>query len=459
MKEQIQFLYSKEAEDAVIGCMLSQPAETIAEVRNYPLEERDFFVPANKDLYRVLMEMDDENQSIDVMTVRQWLSDRKMAERVGSPGCLADYLTSFATHLNIMSYVKIVRDKRILRDTMELSKEMAKWGSERPDDVQSILAAAQAELNNISDGMVINQESDFGLEIEEAGLAIIEHAASGGGLKGLSTGFDSMDQTTLGWGAGQVTIIAARPGIGKTSFAQKLIMNLVQNRYNETSRYWDIPGYAVQFFSMEMTREELFVRWYAMQTYVGLTKIIKGELDPNDRDQIAKAQAWMRNWKLFIDDTPRMDADLIRSRAKRAARKHNIDLFVVDYLQLATSRKYPKDRQNEVAYISATMKQIAKETGKPVVVLAQLNRQTAENKDEKPALHHIKDSGAVEADADKVILLHRDNNADRIVGKAPLQTPGSFAYTADVAKHRNGPTGPVLLSFEAWRVNFLEYLR
>jgi replicative DNA helicase len=454
----VKALYSAEAEKAVLGCMLAQPGEVIEEAINVPIEEGDFFVPAHQIIFRCLVEMYEEGESIDVMTLNQWLTDRleggrTLAERAGAPGILAEILVGFATHLNVASYFRIVKEKAILRALERVARELKADVIGMPDSVGEVLGRAESALTGVIDSVRYHSDADFGMEIEEAALSILEHADSGGGLRGLPTGFKKMDELTMGWIAGELIVVAARPGKGKTGLMLAFIKTLVENQFNVETASYDIPGRPVQMFSMEMRRTELYMRLYAMKAGVGLTNILTGSIGESERGRIKSAQSAMSRWPIFIDDTPRMDIALLRARARRAVRKNKVTAIFVDYLQLMKSRKYPRDPQNELADISGQLKAIAMENEVPVIALAQLSRKADEgDKEDEPQMSHIKGSGAIEQDADKIILLHQDTNADR----RSKQSDNVKHYKAILAKHRNGKQGSVEMDFQAWKVYFTE---
>lgn len=454
-QKEVRMLYSEDAEKAVLGCMMANHDEVIEEVIEMPLREEDFFVPAHKIVFSALIEMHTEGEAIDVMTLHQKLTDTHVAERAGSPGILADLMTGYASHLNVQTYMMIVKKKSLLRSLERAATSLKKDIQENADTPIEVLFRAENSITEIIDTAEIHHEANFGMEIEEVALSIFEHAEAGGGLRGLRTGFKKMDELTMGWIAGDLIIVAARPGKGKTGLALAFIKTLVEDQFNIESGHYDIPGVPIQIFSAEMRRYELYMRLYSMKAGVGLTDILTGDLSEGAKGKIVTAQNEMTRWPIFIDDTSNMDVDLLRARSKRAVRKHKVRAIFVDYLQLLKSRKYPKDRQNEVAYVSRTLKQIAMENDVPMIALAQLNRKDADDEDKEPHIANIRDSGAIEQDADKIILLHEDKNADRLI-KA---SDNLKHYRAILAKHRNGKQGRVELDFEAWKVLFTEYIK
>lgn len=448
----VKVLYSEDAEASVLGCMIMYPDEVIEEVINLDITRRDFFIPANQIVFGVIIDLYEEGMKIDSTTLHQRLEDRGNAKEIGSPGCLATYLVSYSSPLAIGSYFAILKKKTMLRMLEGATSFIRNDIIQNPERALDVLDRAEAKITEVCDSVNVHAEVNFGMEIEEAALSIFEHADTGGGLRGLPTGFKNLDALTNGWIDGDLIIIAARPGKGKTGLMMSHIRTLVEDQFNVETGSHDLPGFPIQMFSLEMRRKELYQRMYAAKARVGLDHIIDGNLQEDDRKRIAWAQQEMCKWPIYIDDTPGMDIALVRSRTRRAKRKYGIRAMFIDYLQLCKSRRYPGNRQNEVADISGQLKQIARENEIPVICLAQLNRKDTEDEDAKPRMVNIRDSGAIEQDADKVILLHAYAPG---ATKRPTN-PGVVHYDAILDKHRNGKRGTVEMDFLSYRVEFTE---
>lgn len=445
-------LYSAEAEKAVLGSMLAQPDEVIEEIIAAEAEKDFFFVPSHQIVFRAIMSTYESGEPIEVMIIHQWLADKDYADDVGSPGILAELLTGFANHLSVGSYIRILREKKTLRDLAEEAKARIKDILEMPDSVASVLDRAEKGLGDILERSVIRVESDFGMEIQESSLAIFDHADRGGGMQGLPTGFKKMDELTQGWKPGELIVIGARPGKGKSALMLKNVMAIV-GQFNEQTGSYDLPGQPVDVTTLEMTREEMYERMFSIMSGVSLNDIMLGNLGDAARAKISAARDIMSNWPLHLSDEPHMDVDLLRSRAKRMKRTKGVVALFVDYLQLLQSRKFSRDRVNEVAYVARRLKHIAMENGIPVIALAQLNRKDADKEDVEPHISHLKESGEIEQSANKVILLHQHAATSEAHRKRAPKS-GVVCCTAIAAKQRNGKMGRVDLDFHAYRVTF-----
>ena len=447
-------LYSVQAEQAVLGSMLSQPDEVIEEIIEGEIEKDFFFVPSNQIVFGAVMATYAAGKPVEAMIIHQWLADKGYAEEVGSPGILAELLTGFGSHHNVGSYIRILREKKTLRDLAEEAKARIKDILEMPDSVASVLDRAEKGLGDILERATIREESDFGMEIQESSLAIFDHADQGGGMQGLPTGFKKLDELTLGWRPGELIVIGARPGKGKSALMLSHVMAIV-GRFNDQTGNHDLPGQPVDVITLEMTRGEMYERLYSIMSGVSLNDIMLGNLGEASRAKIAAARDIMSNWPLHLQDEPNLDVDLLRSRTKRMKRTKGIVALFVDYLQLLQSRKYSRDRVNEVAYVTRTLKKIAMENEIPVIALAQLNRKDADKEEVEPHISHLKESGEIEQSANKVILLHQHSvNSEAHRKRAPKS--GVVCCTAIAAKQRNGKMGRVDLDFHAYRVTFSE---
>jgi replicative DNA helicase len=393
------------------------------------------------------------------MTINQWLVDRKLADQVGSPGILAELLVGFATHLNIGAYIRIVKDKSLLRRLQGACSEIVQDIADMPDSVPSVLDRAESTIFAItsadaSKGIVTGRD-----EIDKA-LALIE-AFQGrkGQLLGMPTGFHKLDELTAGWKPGEMIVLAARPGMGKTALALTFARHALDQRYDEAADRWVKPGHAVGMFSLEMTNEQLMLRLLASYASESLQRIRQGTLDEHSMQKLRMVAADMKEWPLYLDDSSFLTINQLRAKARRMKDRYKIELLIIDYLQLlrSESSQAKDNRQNEVAEISRGIKGLAKELSIPIIILAQLNRRSEEQKAE-PALHNLRESGAIEQDADVVLLLHRpdtekdDNGVDRPAGPV-------VPYCLNIAKQRNGPTDRLNLLFHAPYTRFDDPVR
>ncbi len=360
-------LYSAEAEKAVLGCMMAQPAEVINDATVALLKE-DFFVPAHQEIFGALREMYNSSQAIDVMTIHQWLTDRKLAEAVGSPGILAELLVGFATHLNVGSYIKIVKEKSLLRclqigllDHRAGHRRHARLGR-RPCSTARRSAIFHVTNLGLTQSTVPARE-----EIDKAIKLIENFQNRKGHLQGLPTGFHKLDELTAGWKAGEMIVLAARPGQGKTALALTFARHALDQRYDEATDAWKKPGHAVGMFSLEMTNEQLMLRLLASYGSESLQRIRSGELDEHAMQKLRMVAGDMREWPLYLDDSSFLTINQLRGKARRMKDRYGIEMLVIDYLQLlrSESAQAKDNRQNEVAEISRGIKALAKELEHP----------------------------------------------------------------------------------------------
>jgi replicative DNA helicase len=454
-------LYSAEAEKAVLGCMVAQPGEVIDEATN-TLGKEDFFVPAHQEIFAALREMRNSAQAVDVMTIHQWLTDRKLAEAVGSPGILADLLVGFATHLNVGSYIRIVKEKSLLRCLQAACSTIVQDITEMPDTVAAVLDRAETAIFKVTDSGLTQSTVPARDEIDKAIKLIENFQKRKGHLQGISTGFHKLDELTAGWKAGEMIVLAARPGQGKTALALTFARRALEQRYDEASDGWKKPGHAVGMFSLEMTNEQLMLRLLASYGSESLSRIRSGELDEHAMQKLRMIAADMREWPLYLDDSSFLTINQLRGKARRMKDRSGIEMLVVDYLQLlrSESAQAKDNRQNEVAEISRGIKALAKELEIPIIILAQLNRRSEEagkGKNE-PALHNLRESGAIEQDADVVLLLHRPDPEKDEEGNERQVGP-IIPYSLNIAKQRNGPTDRLELLFHSSYTRFDDPVR
>ncbi len=452
-------LYSAEAEKAVLGCMMSQPEEVIDEAV-FTLSREDFFVPAHQEIFAALREMHNMQQAIDVTTLHQFLTDRKVAEAVGSPGILGELLVGFATHLNVGTYLKIVKDKGLLRSLQHACSTIVQDIADAPDSVSEVLDRAETAIFKVTNMGITQSTVEASVEIDKAIQLIETFQSRKGRLPGLPTGFQKLNDYTGGWKGGEMIVLAARPGQGKTALALTFAKHALKERYDEASDAWRKPGYAVGVFSLEMTNEQLMLRMLASHAGERLQNIRQGQLDDHSLQKLRMVAGDMKEWPLFLDDSSFLTINQLRAKARRMKERNKIDLLVIDYLQLlrSESNQAKDNRQNEVAEISRGIKALAKELNIPIIILAQLNRKSEEAKAE-PALHNLRESGAIEQDADVVLLLHRESEKDEEGGDAGPTYRDVIPYKLIIAKQRNGPTDKLDIIFHAPYTRFDDPVR
>ena len=446
-------LYSAEAEKAVLGAMLAHPDTVIYQVLE-KLITFDFFVPAHQEIFEAMKEMMSRQHNIDMTTVHQYLVDRKLDEVVGSPGILAEMVTSFVSHLNVGTYIQTVKDKSLLRHLQQACITIVQDIADQPHEVNGILDRAETEVFKVTDLGLTQSTVPARDELIKALEMIERFRARQGKLNGIPTGFSQLNQMTTGWQPGDMVVLAARPGVGKTALALTFAKHAMNERYDEQRDAWVKPGYGVGFFSLEMTNAQLMLRLLASAAGEDLKRIRTGELDDFSMEKLRHISEDMKQWPLYLDDSSHLTINQLRGKARRMKQRYDIDLLIIDYLQLlhSESAQAKDNRQNEVAEISRGIKALAKDLAIPIIVLAQLNRKAEEGKTE-PALHNLRESGAIEQDADMVLMLHKKEQDEDAPPSATRD------YSLIIAKQRSGPTGKLDMRFNPGFTRFEDPVR
>ncbi len=453
-------MYSAEAEKAVLGSMLARPDVVIDEVTD-ALKKDDFFVPAHQEVFTAIDALHNSGQAIDITTLHQYLVDRKLAEVVGSPGFIAELAAGLATHLNVGSYIAIVKDKSFLRHLQHACANISQSVIDNQDSVSTVLDSAEREIFQVTQRGLTNSTVSGASEITKAIELIENYQKHKGHLFGIPTGFHRLNELTTGWHGGEMVVLGARPGIGKTALALTFARHAMTERYDESTDSWVKPGHPVGIFSLEMTNQQLMLRMLASYASESLQKIRQGDLTDQEVQKLAMMGEDMKAFPLVLDDSSFLTINQLRGKARRMKQQDKIELLIVDYLQLlhSESEQAADNRQNEVAEISRGIKALAKELDIPIIVLAQLNRKASETNSE-PALHNLRESGAIEQDADMVLLLHReDEPAEGEETTGETLPNGLLKYKLIIAKQRNGPTDDIEIHFNSSYTRFDDPVR
>ncbi|MDR1304972.1 MAG: replicative DNA helicase [Verrucomicrobiales bacterium] len=439
--ESLPAIHSPEAERAVLGAMLSEP-EQVIDMAEETLVAEDFFQPAHQALFRALIDMRSRGAAIDPATLLLYLEDRKLSDAVGGAQLLGELAAAVVNVLTASSHIQAVRQKSILRHLQQACAKIMYDSQERQHELEQVLDEAEKLVFEITDRGVTN--STVGAkEVVYRAIEIIERTIKmKGRYDGLATGFNELDKLTTGFKPGEMIVIAARPGVGKTALALSMAKNFIKERYDVKQERFVKPGYPVAFFSLEMTAEQLMLRLLASLADVRLQSIRDGRLSPYDQDKLTMIAEDLAEMPLYIDESSLLSINQLRAKARRMKKMHDIQVVIIDYLQLLTSssEKARDSRQVEVAEISRGIKALAKELKVPIIVLAQLNRKPEEGNQE-PALHHLRESGSIEQDADVVLLLSRGFE------KEEGDSSRGVKATLNIAKQRNGPTDKLSLRF------------
>lgn len=427
-----------DAEQGVLGSLLLDP-EMCDEVAML-LQPTDFYLPSHQALFGHLLAMHNDGLRIDVTLLVERLNKHDDLEAVGGLAYLAEVADSVPTAANAAYYSQIVRDKATLRALIHASTEILRDAYDQSLDSREMLARAEEKVFRILEDQGTGELAALQDVLLEALTRIDQRMAKGGGVGGMPTGFSDLDGMTGGLHEGELIILAARPSMGKTALATNISDHVAIG-----------GGRTTLFVSLEMSRLELAERMLCAHGRINGHKLRNGVIAATDRTKLASASAAMSTAPLFIDDTPSRTMTEIAATARRLKRRENLAMIVIDYLQLIEPDNSKDPRQEQVAKIARRLKALARELKVPVLCLAQLNRQAEVTKDNRPRLSHLRESGAIEQDADVVMFVHRDEyyctndeDRERVAGHADLI----------IAKQRNGPTGDVKL---AWLQDYTRF--
>jgi replicative DNA helicase len=427
---------SIQTEVTVLGAMLLDAvAITDATAKLHP---EDFSLDSHQRIYRVVTDLMALGHAVDLITVMDALTKRRELDAIGGPAYLAFLTEGIPRNPNIESYVRIVKDKSLLRQLLGIFNDGMVQASDQTEDATKVLNDVEVRLAEVADSAIQRGFSNIPEIVASSFGSIDALYEQGREVTGLATHYIEFDKMTSGLQNSELIIIAARPSMGKTAWA----INIAQNCAVK-------DGKVVAVFSLEMSKESLLRRMLASEAMVGSRKLQTGFIPREDKGKLIAALDRLMNSKMFIDDTPGITLAEMRAKARRLRQQENghLDLIVIDYLQLMTgssgsSKKQFENRTQEVSAISRGLKALAKELAVPVVALSQLSRGSEQRTgDKKPLLSDLRESGSIEQDADVVAFIHREEYYDRdnedIKGQAEII----------IAKQRNGPTGSVKLAY------------
>ena len=415
------------AEQSVLGGMLLSK-DAIADVVE-SLRASDFYKPAHETIYEAILSLYGHGSPADAITVADELKKRGELTRVGGAAYLHTLIASVPTAANAQYYAEIVKEHAIMRRLIEAGTKIAQLGYANETEVDTLVDQAQAEIYAVTDGNAKEDYVSFSEALEATMREIDANSNRPDGVYGVPTDFIELDELTGGLHGGQMIVIAARPGVGKSTMALDIARSAAIHHHMPTV-----------FFSLEMSRTELAMRVLSAEGKISMGRLKKGDLDTEGWTNLATLQGRIDSAPLFIDDSPNMTLMEIRAKCRRLKQRNDLKLVVLDYLQLMSSGKKVESRQQEVSEFSRSLKLLAKELDVPVIALSQLNRCSEQRTDKRPMVSDLRESGSIEQDADMVILLHREDmynpESDR-VGEADMI----------IAKHRGGPTRTIPLAF------------
>ncbi|MDQ7995974.1 MAG: replicative DNA helicase [Luteibacter sp.] len=422
--------HSIEAEQAVLGGLMLSP-DSLDKVAD-KLTDDDFYRKDHRLIWRAINELANKGMPCDAITLGDWFVANEMAEMVGGASYLMELANSTPSAANIAAYGDIVREKSVLRMLIDAGTSITEDGF-RPEgkSVQEVMELAEQRVFRIAESGARGKKDIVSVReaVGEAFRMLTERYEKRGQLTGLSTGFTDLDELTSGLQPSDLVIIAARPSMGKTAFA----LNLAEAAAMRGKK-------AVAVFSMEMSASQLAFRLISSLGRVHAQHLRNGDLAEEDWPRVTSAITMLSDAKIFIDDTPAMSPVEMRSRSRRLQREHGLGLIVIDYLQLMQVPGNSENRATEISEISRGLKALAKELNVPVIALSQLNRSLEQRADKRPMMSDLRESGAIEQDADVIMFIYRDEYYNK-------ESPDKGLAEIIIGKQRNGPTDTVKLAF------------
>ena len=425
-----------EAEQAILGSMLTDKDAVIAAIE--VLRDEDFYREDNKLIYTAILNLYNRAEPIDIITVKAELESMGKFDQVGGLEYLAALPENVPTTANATKYIKIVEEKSTLRKLIKTANEIIELGYDTTEDVEDIMGGAEKKIFDIMQNKAKKGYSPIKDVLVESFTKLEELYNRKQHITGVPSGFVELDYKTAGFHGSDLVLIAARPAMGKTAFALNIASNAaIRGR---------VP---VAIFSLEMSKEQLVNRVLSSKAMVDSNKVRTGKLEENDWTKLAEAIGPLSEAEIYIDDTPGININEIRAKCRKLKLEKNIGMVVIDYLQLIQgTNKRNGSREQEISEISRSLKILAKELNVPVIALSQLSRAAEQRPDHRPMLSDLRESGAIEQDADIVMFLYRDDYYNKDSEKKDIAE-------VIIAKHRGGSTGTVEL---LWLGNYTKFV-
>ncbi|MGV8073355.1 MAG: replicative DNA helicase [Syntrophobacteraceae bacterium] len=415
-----------EAEQSLLGGILidSDGLPSALEI----LKGDEFYRDAHRIIYRAFQDLFERNEPIDLITAAEYLAEHNQLESIGGATYLASLAEAVPSSANVGAYAKIISDKALLRRLIQVANEITSWCYSKGKRVEEILDDTEASIFSITEKSI--RSSYFPIkEVVKKSIETIENFHEYHGVSGVASDFADLDKLTAGFQRSDLIIIAARPSMGKTAFA----LNVARNAAVKS-------GVPVGFFSLEMSKEQLAMRMLCSEARVDSQKIRTGFLSRDEAAKMISAASVFMDTPIYIDDTPAISALELRAKARRMMADRGLGMIVVDYLQLMRGREGAERREQEISEVSRSLKALAKELFIPVIALSQLNRKVEERSDKRPQLSDLRESGAIEQDADVIAFIYRDEMYNK-------ETADEGIAEIIIGKQRNGPTGVAKLAF------------
>jgi len=431
---------SIEAEQAILGAVLvyEDAIKTVVEIG---LEPEDFFLDANRRIYQVMLAIFEQSKAVDMTILTTRLVDQSMLARVGGEEYLWVLLDTATSPANLKHYVSLIQDKARLRLLHETASKIATESIDGQTDLDEVLDEAERRILDVTRSRRTSEFKKSTDIITDVMARIAMMSENKSSVTGMKTGYREMDNITAGLQPGDLIILAARPSMGKTAFALNIGMQVAH-----------LNQLPVAIFSLEMPAEQLMMRMLSAKSRINGSSLRTGYLEGNDHLSLTEAANDLRQTPIYIDDTPGVRVTEIFSKCRKLQTEHGLGAVIIDYIQLIVGSRRSENRQQEVSEISRMLKGLARELKVPVIALSQLSRAVESRTDKRPMLSDLRESGAIEQDADIVMFLYRDEYYERFKAEdgneKPVEDGESETVEINIAKHRNGATKKIELSFQ-----------
>jgi len=424
--------YSIEAEESLLGNIMLY-SQAMRETVDASIVSEDFYLEKHQQIYNLMFSMFEHQEKVDTVSLSSKLKDFGIFDKIGGLDYLMQLANATISASNTKEYIRIIKNKSLARQIIKAGEQISNEALTSTKEIDEVLENAETKILDITRSRTDN---DFvaGEQLFADTLKHVEQIQNAGSeTTGIRSLYSDLDRMTNGFQKGDLIILAARPSMGKTAFALNIALNSASVSHG-----------AVAIFSLEMPAEQVAVRLLAAKSKVEIQKIRSGKLSDADWSKLNEASQELRNQNFYIDDTPGIKVSDMHAKARKLAQDHGLYMIVVDYIQLIQATSKSESRQQEVSEISRKLKAMARELGVPVIALSQLSRGVESRQDKRPMLSDLRESGALEQDADLVLFLYRDAYYNREENSANEREDVEVL----LAKHRNGPTGNIKLAFE-----------
>lgn len=434
--------HNLEAEVSIIGGIMVEPESL--DLVSASLAPQDFYKPSHQKIYQAILDLNNASQPVDIITISNYLEQKKNLESIGGASALADILNQVPAAIHIRSYAQIVKEKAVLRRLIQVNSEIIDEAFNQDfESIDHFIDSVESKVYKVTEEKETQNNLTVAKDLIKVSIdKLTELSANSKEVTGVPSGFKPLDKMTAGFHGGDLVIIAARPSMGKTAFSLNVALNAALKEKK-----------TVAYFSVEMAKEQLMIRMLASEAQVNISDIRIGRIKDGEWPRLIDKASALADTKLFIDDTSSISAFEIRSKCRRLKAQYGLDMIMIDYLQIMGTPSKTESRERAVAEISKNLKSIAKELKVPVIALSQLNRGVEGRSGDarKPILSDLRESGSIEQDADLIMMLYREEYYEpdnpEIKGQADLL----------VRKHRNGPVGELKLKWEARYGAFKEW--